>query len=311
MKVVVVGATDLTLAVVEVVAALPDVELVGCIGAPSTIRVSYAPGGRANVRHADLEAWSEARGIAFHRFVDNATLRDALAGWDADLAVVAGWFHLVPRSVRDRFPMGVLGLHASLLPQLRGGAPLNWAILSGATETGISLFVLTDGVDEGPLYGQAHLPIGPRTTIADLVASSTDAGLDLLRDALPRIARGELQPTEQHGVPSYTLHREPDDARIDWRRSAEEIDRLVRAVTRPYPGAIATLDGDELLIWATELPTDLPVVWSEPGGILRLPGQRDPVVVTGDGLLLITDATDRDGTDVMDRLRAASYRRFR
>ena len=310
MRVLLIGATDLTARVADTLEAIDEVEIAGLVTAPRTIRASYVPGGRPNVRHVDLRSWADDRSVPIHEYEGPAALREAVAAMGADLAVVAGWYHMVGPSVRALLPLGAVGLHASLLPELRGGAPLSWAILSGAERTGISLFVLTEEADEGPLYGQRVVPITPRTTVTELIEHTTQAGLELLRECLPAIASGALAPYPQEGTPSYCLHRDPADGRIDWTRSAAEIDRLVRAVTHPYPGAWTRLDDREVLVWAAHPLEGGPAVWSVPGGIARLPGVADPVVVTGDGLLVITEASDEDGADVVDLLRKSGHRRL-
>ena len=138
MRVLLVGATDLTARVADTLEAIDEVEIAGLVTAPRTIRASYVSGGRPNVRHVDLRSWADERSVPVHEYEGPAALREAVTAMGADLAVVAGWYHMVGPSVRALLPLGAVGLHASLLPELRGGAPLSWAILSGAERTGIS-----------------------------------------------------------------------------------------------------------------------------------------------------------------------------
>jgi methionyl-tRNA formyltransferase len=221
---------------------------------------------------------------------------------------------MVPRSFRKRFPSGCFGFHASLLLELRGGAPLNWAILSGLSETGVTLFSLEDGVDDGLVFGQARFPIGSRTTIGDLVNASREACSALTRKLLRDLLAGTATSSIQKGIPSYGLQRIPEDGRIEWNRSAVDIDRLVRAVSRPYPGAFTSLNGERIRIWATEMTPENPLVFGAPGQIANLPGASPglslPCVVTGAGILFITDATDSRDVSVLETLRKSSHRRF-
>ena len=183
---------------------------------------------------------------------------------------------------------------------------MNWALLQGERESGVSLFALADGVDDGPLYGQRRFPIGPRDYIGDVVERANDAAIALLRESIPGIADGSLTPRPQTGTPTYCLQRNPDDGIIDWSHSADEIERLVRAVSRPYPGARAALAGVELIIWRSRAVREAPTVLGRPGQITRLPAIASPCVVTGQGLLAIEEATGEDGADVLPMIRKST-----
>ena len=310
MKATVFGATDLSMAALETIAALDGIEIGACIGAPPTIEASFVPGGRPNTRHVDLCEWAEREAIPSLEYRNPDALLEFCRAHQSDIAVVAGWYHMIPTRVRSEFTHGAVALHGSLLPKFRGGAPLNWALLSGSEETGISLFELSDGVDEGPLYGQRRIGISSTTTISDLIEATTALGLELLRDCLPGIADGTLQPVPQVGAPSYCLHRSREDGRIDWNAEADSIDRLIRATTRPYPGAFTTLDGDEILIWAAELVADAPQIHSPPGGIVRIPGYDGILIVARNGCIMPTDASLSSGGDALAVLSRAAFRRL-
>lgn len=217
---------------------------------------------------------------------------------------------MVPRRFRGAFTRGCFGFHASLLPQLRGGAPLNWAILSGMEETGVTLFEMVEGVDAGLVFGQERFPVAPRATIGDLVAASRNACTILTRRHLPSLLDGSATGRAQEGEASYGLQRTPGDGRIVWGRPRAEIDRLVRAVSRPYPGAFTTLGDERIHIWSTQLPDEAPLVFGSPGQLAILPQFALPCVVTSDGLLLIAEATGADGNDCLDKLRKAGHKRF-
>jgi methionyl-tRNA formyltransferase len=308
MRILLLGGTDLTLAVarrLEEIGAKPA----GVVHLGETVRISYRAQGLSNVRHADLAGWSAQTATPSMTFTDNDAIARFAGELGADLLVVAGWYHMVPAELRRRFTRGALGFHASLLPALRGGAPLPWAILSGASETGMTLFELGDGIDDGPIYGQRRIPVGPRTTVGELVAAAEAAALELVGECLPAIATGTLTARAQSGAASYGLQRAPEDGRLEWRRTAVELDRLVRAVGKPYPGAFAELDGARITIWNTDF-RDAPEVWGTPGQICRIPEEPDPAVVTAAGLLVIREAADASGDDAMPRLRRAANQRF-
>lgn len=309
MKLLLLGATDLTLAVAEALAGM-GMTPAGVLSVGRTFRISYQPEPVRNVRWVDLAGWCTDAGAAYAAYDTPACISRLAAAVGAEACLVAGWYHMVPAAQRRLFPRGCFGLHASLLPAYRGGAPLNWALINGESETGVSLFELGDGSDDGPIHGQRRFAIADGDYIGDLLARAEAAAIDLLRDCLPEIAAGRRRPRLQTGSPSYGLQRRPEDGRIDWRRSAEEIYRLIRATSRPYPGAFSHLDGDRVVIWRAAPRPDAATVWGAPGQIVLLPGSAEPLVVTGRGLLAIEAAEDPDGGSLDDRLRRSSQRRF-
>lgn len=308
-EVLLMGSTSVALAVGEAVLDV-GVNLAGVVTVGKSYSISYSDRPVENFRFADIPKWCEGRGVRAIEFESYDQVLGEINGHDIPVCLVAGWYHMVPRGVRDRFPRGCVGFHASLLPQLRGGAPLNWAILTGLPETGVTMLQLADGVDDGPLFGQKRFPIGPRTTIGELVEAGANASRDLVRELLPGIIEGRKNPTAQTGMPSYGLQRCPEDGRIDWTGSAEAIDRLVRAVGRPYPGAFTFLGNEKIQIWAAALISGGACVHGASGQLARLPSIDDVCVVTGDGLVAIHAATFDRGDCAIDLLKRSNQKRF-
>ena len=308
-NIVLFGATELSVAVADVLVT-SGLRVAGVVSVGQRFTISYASTAVENVRHGDLAGWAHDHGVEHLTWTGSGPTTRFCHELRADLGIVAGWYHLVPAKIRSVFPLGCVGLHASLLPRLRGGAPLNWAILDGETETGVSLFQLGDGVDDGPVFAQRTFPVGPRDDVGDLVARSVDASLALTREVIPSIIGGTAHPEPQRGVPTYCLQRTPEDGRIDWRLSAVDIDRLIRAVSRPYRGAFTQLGSEHTTIWRAEPVLDAPRVLGAPGQLWRHATTGDPCVVTGDGLLAICDATNSAGRPVLDDLARAANRRF-
>jgi len=177
--------------------------------------------------------------------------------------------------------LGAMNLHGSLLPKFRGRAPVNWVLVKGETETGVTLHFMTEKPDAGDIVGQAAVPIAPDDTALTLFGKMEEAAARLLDELLPRIARGDI-PRGPNDLSrgSYFGGRRPEDGRIDWSRPATEIYNLVRAVTKPYPGAFTELSGDRLLVWwAVPLPA-VPDRPAEPGAI-RVTGGRSIAVAGG------------------------------
>ncbi len=146
-------------------------------------------------------------------------------------------------------PRGAYNLHGSLLPKYRGRVPVNWAVLNGETETGVSLHEMTVKPDAGDLVDQQAVPIGPNDTAAEVFARMVEAAGLLLDRALPKLAAGTATHTPLDlSQGSYFGGRRPEDGRIDWSASAWAIHNLIRAVAPPYPGAFTDVDGRRLML---------------------------------------------------------------
>ena len=268
MRLVFIGASRFGLRCLERSLQIPAVSVVGVVTAPRTFAISYRPSGVTNVLHADVSSLAEKHGIpvaTLQRSMGEPGLREAVAAWRPDAFLVAGWYHMVPRSWRELAP--AFGLHASLLPDYSGGAPLVWAMLNGERRTGITIFQMDEGVDSGPIAGQAEEPIHEDDTIATLYARIEERGLELLDEALPMLAAGTLSLRKQDETARRVVpQRTPDDGLIDWTRDATFVERFVRAQTRPYPGAFTWLEGTPLHVWRAAVVRD--VIDGVPAGTL-------------------------------------------
>ena len=306
MKIFLLGGTDLSLAVARRLIE-ERFDLTGVVHLDRKVSISYSQDGIRNYRHSDMAQWCTDNGVANRRFENNEQIIAFAREVGGDFLLVAGWYHMVPASLRVLFKRGAAGLHASLLPKLRGGAPLPWAILSGADRTGVSVFALADATDAGELYGQREIAIGRRTSVTELVAAVETESLALVSECLGAVANGTMRLKPQLGTPTFSLQRAPEDGRIDWRFPADQIDRLVRAVTKPYPGAFSDFDGRRVIIWKSDIGAHQ--ILGAPGQIARLPEEDDPIVVTGREQLIIR-AAEIDGEDAMPLLRKSSNKRF-
>ena len=145
---------------------------------------------------------------------------------------------MLPMSLLKRARLGAYNLHGSLLPKFRGRAPLNWAILKGETETGVTLHEMTEKPDAGRIVDQQALPIGPDENAVEVFHKMTDAAEAVVRRSIQDLVSGkpELRANDL-SKGSYYGRRRPEDGKIDWSKSAKEIHDLVRAVAPPFPGA--------------------------------------------------------------------------
>ena len=253
MRVVFLGASSFGLRCLAAIYRLPAISVVGVLTSSRTFNISYSNKPVTNVLHADFMTWAAEHELPCHEMA--RSMRDeALHAWilslAPDLLVVSGWYHMVPKGVRDIAP--AIALHASLLPDYSGGAPLVWAMINGESKTGITLFQMDDGVDSGPIIGQAEEHILVSDTIGSLYARIEERGLELLERHLPHLVAGtaELRAQDESARRLFP-QRSPTDGWIDWNQDAMVIDRFIRAQTSPYPGAFTSLsDGRRLIIWA-------------------------------------------------------------
>jgi methionyl-tRNA formyltransferase len=182
--------------------------------------------------------------------VDEA-VRTQIAATGADLGIIVAYGALLDQPALDSLPLGWINLHYSLLPKWRGAAPVQRAVMAGDRETGVTLFQLDKGMDTGPVHLQIPTVIEPTENTADLLPRLTELGITGLAELLPRVAAGLSEPTAQDPellakLPTADkLSR--DDARIDWQRTAVEIENLVRGLN-PEPMAWTTLDGETFRI---------------------------------------------------------------
>ena len=149
---------------------------------------------------------------------------------------------------------GAYNMHGSLLPQYRGRVPVNWAVIMGESETGATLHQMVAKPDAGGIVGQQAIPIGPEDTAAEVFVKVTAAAEQVLARALPGLIAGTTRITPQDlSQGRYYGGRKPEDGRIDWSRSAQEVHNLVRGVAPPYPGAFTEIGALRLRILRTRL----------------------------------------------------------
>lgn len=212
------------------------------------------------------------------RHVNDAAVVEAIQNHGIDWLFIIGWSQIANETVLTASTQGVLGIHPTLLPQGRGRAAVPWAILKRLERTGVTLFQLDAGVDTGPIIAQREIPMTPAITATELYEHVNVAHADLIREAIPRLATGDLQPREQdHSAATEWPGRTPEDGEIDLDGSVLAAECLVRAATRPYPGAFFLRDGRQVVVWRAHVQTDPTIV----------PG--NPVLTFADGTLILDE----------------------
>ena len=172
-----------------------------------------------------------------------------LAALQPDAMVVVGYGKIIPQPILDIPPLGILNVHASLLPKYRGAAPIQWAIANGETRTGATTMRIDAGLDTGGILLQTETAIGPEETALELSARLAPLGADLLIETLARLQNGTLEPVPQDSAQASSapvLRKE--DGWIDWTSAAIQIHNRVRAFV-PWPGSTTRFRGHPLRIW--------------------------------------------------------------
>lgn len=269
MRIAFLGTPEFTLPLLEACAAAGELSLV--VAQPDK------PVGRHREMHTPPSAqWARARGIRLEQpeKIKQGRLAAILQSARPDVAVVAAYGRILPADVLGVPSLGCLNVHASLLPELRGAAPAQWAIARGYRETGVTIMQVDEGLDTGDIRLQRSLAVHPRETGETLLARLADLGAKALSEALRLLARGELPRTPQDTTrATYAPLLKREDGRVDFNRTAQECDQRMRGFT-PWPGAWTTLRGHVLKILAAEpdpRPADRPpghVLDASPEGIL-------------------------------------------
>lgn len=211
------------------------------------------PAGRGQkVHQSDVKLTAQELGLPIlqpEKLRDEAFLRE-LEALNPDLGIVIA-FRMLPEVVWAMPRLGTFNLHASLLPEYRGAAPINWAIINGDKETGVTTFLLNHEIDKGAIIEQERTVIAPEDNIGTLYDRLMEIGSHLVIRTVEKLAEGNYTTTEQMHIDEATLRPAPkifkEDGRIDWRRPAENIHNLVRGLS-PYPAAWTPIfkDGAEI-----------------------------------------------------------------
>ncbi len=245
------------------------------------------PAGRGHpLRMPKTKALALERGIPVHQppKVRAEPAVELVRRIDPELIVVVAYGQIIPQSILEIPPRGIVNVHGSLLPRYRGAAPIQWAIARGETETGVTTMLMDAGLDTGPILLQRRTAISQDDTGRTLEAKLAALGAPLLLDTLSRWDRGELVPLPQDDSQATLAPRiKKEDALVDWSRPASEIQCRVRAFD-PWPVAFVELHGGPLRIWrATLAPGERES--AQPGIILGIDGDR-VIVSCGGGTAL-------------------------
>ncbi len=218
--------------------------------------------------------------------VKDPEFESLLVNAGADLFIVAAFGQILPKKILEIPRFGAINLHASLLPKYRGASPIQWAILNGEKETGVTSMLMDKGLDTGEILVMKKTPIFPDDTAATLHDRLSILARDVLFETLDLLKKGELRPVAQdHSKATYAPLLRKSDGHIDWTRPAEYLERFVRAMN-PWPGAFTFHNDRRFTIYKSAIE---PIKTTEPPGtvVRSFPGEL--VVATGDQGLKILE----------------------
>lgn len=203
-----------------------------------------------------------------------------------DLIIVAAYSQILPKKILEIPKYGCLNVHPSFLPKYRGASPIQYAILNGDTETGVTVMLMDEKMDHGPIISSSFFPIS-KIAYEELSKELANLGAELLVETLPKWAEGKIKPEPQDdSKATYTKILKKEDGRIDWKKSVEEIERQIRAFN-PWPGTFALFDGKNFKILKAEvLKQTKNGPFGEPGKTFLAPDDKI-AVQTGKDYLII------------------------
>jgi len=240
--------------------------------------------------YADLNDLGEKHGIPVYQVTEINTdqVVRQIREMNPDIIVCIGWPRLVKEPILSLPPKGCVGMHSSLLPKYRGGAPVNWGIIEGQKSWGISLMYLGAGADNGDIIAQTRFRIGVNETCGDTYNKISEATVRILQTFIPLIANGTA-PRIAQDESQATLYkqRKPEDGQLDWNKSARQLHDWIRALTHPYPGAFTYLMNQrKCYIWKARVE-DENVIAAKAGVVVDILPFRGLLVQCGTGQLLI------------------------
>jgi methionyl-tRNA formyltransferase len=282
MRIVFMGTPEFAVPSLEALLKSDD-QVIGIVTQPDR------PKGRGQVLTSPpIKLIAQREGIPF---LQPAKIRvpeflTALAGWKPDLIAVTAYGRILHSPILTLPPMGCVNVHGSLLPKYRGAAPVQWAVINGETETGITTMLMDEGMDTGAMLLQESLPIFSDDTSGTLAPRLAVLGGRLLVETIARLKAGTITPQPQnHALATLAPPLKKEDGAIDWMTSAISIANRVRGLS-PWPGAYTYFGGERWMVWsATAGPAGAS---AGPGTIIDVTKQSIHVA-TGDGVLALRE----------------------
>jgi methionyl-tRNA formyltransferase len=253
-KVLLVGSTKLTSKILDYMVQAENCLVTGILTSEELFNISYSSESVRNYNFSDLAKTAIVHKIPMYRMQRNmreSELNFWLESLEVDLVLVAGWYHLIPQIWLQRFLC--LGIHASLLPKYRGGAPLVWALMEGESETGVTLFRLTKEIDAGPIVLQQSFSIEREDDISHLLEKVVCASIDLTHKLFSNWDSLHFDGDGREVTSKVYSQRTPADGLIGNHEDPQDFVNFVRAQTKPYPGAFLQKNHSIMRIWKSRV----------------------------------------------------------
>jgi methionyl-tRNA formyltransferase len=257
------------------------------MGAPIAALFTHRDDPHEEIWWRSCAELAERHGIPVHVDESVETAGAMIGEMRPEVIYSFSYRHLIPESVLELAPLGAFNLHPSLLPAYRGRAPVNWVLVNGERETGVTLHHMVARADAGDIVGNRAVAIDDDDNALTLYRKLVPLGVELVEELHPKIVAGTA-PRRRMDIEngSYFGRRKPEDGRIDWRWPARRIFNLVRAVTHPYPGAFGFVSGRKLLVWEAKIGAENGM-HGEPGKLLREAADGALEIAAGDGSVIV------------------------
>jgi methionyl-tRNA formyltransferase len=282
LRTIFMGTPDFAAATLKALIDGPD-EVVAVVTQPDR-----AKGRGKKLTPPPTKIVAEAAGIPVLQPIKIKTeeFRNGLLTYQPDLIVVAAYGRILPKSLLELAPLGCINVHGSLLPQYRGAAPIQWSVINGEKETGVTIIQMDEGMDTGDILLKATITTAPNETAGSLLGKLADLGSTTLLKAIKGLKEGTLIPVAQdHDLATVAPMLKKEDGLIDWHKEAGEIECLIRGLD-PWPSAFCFLDSKRLRLFSPEVlhqESDAP-----PGTVLQA-DKRGIFVACGNNSLLIKE----------------------
>lgn len=241
-----------------------------------------------NCWFGSVKKWAQEKGIKVYTTeqINSSQWVEKISAIKPDVIFSFYYRKMICRQILDLPRLGAFNLHGSYLPHYRGRCPVNWVIINGERQTGVTLHYMIEKPDAGDIVGQKAVKIEISDTAKTLYDKLCGAAKELLDEVMPLIKKERIPRQKQNlEKGSYYGGRRPEDGRIDWKKPAGEIYNLIRGVTDPYPGAFAFLDnGDKIIIWWAE-----PAISNDAAGGELIVKDKEVLVQTGESAIRLMD----------------------
>jgi methionyl-tRNA formyltransferase len=249
---------------------------------------------RANPTDGALQAIAQDLGIEVHQppRCNAPSFLDTIKTLSPDLNLSVSYDQILRSPIIQSAPLGFVNFHAGKLPWYRGRSVINWAIINGESEVGITAHFVDEGIDTGDIILQTTIPVGSTDTYAEVLARVVGKFPGIVKATVDLISTGEFETRKQlQSAGSYFPRRRPGDEVLDWTDTSQNIHNKIRAITRPGPGSRTWLSNEAVTIWASEFDISQPCFIGNPGQVVGIESHRGVWVKTGDSTLLITEVS--------------------